>query len=87
MIKVADFGLTEDVYSQNYFRQAVKGHPNNTDASPVKLPIKWMALESLHEGLFSEKTDVVSQQRTLLMTLFSYHLYTVVIWCSLLGSV
>ena len=25
----------------------------------VKLPVKWMALESLHYGIFSEKTDVV----------------------------
>ena len=53
IIKVADFGLSEDVYSQNYFRQ-LKG-----DTS-VKLPVKWMALESLHDGLFSEKSDVVS---------------------------
>lgn len=56
VIKVADFGLSEDVYSQNYFRQ-VKGGSN----SPcVKLPVKWMAVESLHDGLFSEKSDVVS---------------------------
>ena len=26
----------------------------------AKLPVKWMAFESLHDGLFSEKTDVVS---------------------------
>ena len=54
VIKVADFGLSEDVYSKNYFRQE-KG-----DAE-VRLPIKWMALESLQDGVFSEKTDVVSK--------------------------
>ena len=26
----------------------------------VKLPFKWMAIESLQDGVFSEKTDVVS---------------------------
>ena len=58
IIKVADFGLSEDIYSQNYLRQ-LKGD----NSSPVKLPVKWMALESLHDGLFSEKSDVVSYLR------------------------
>jgi hypothetical protein len=48
-IKIADFGLSEDIYSKTYFRQE----------SDAKLPVKWMALESLQEGVFSEKTDVV----------------------------
>ena len=55
MIKVADFGLSEDVYSRNYFRQ-VQGE----EGSAIKLPIRWMALESLLDGVFTEKTDVVS---------------------------
>ncbi|XP_003383610.2 PREDICTED: tyrosine-protein kinase receptor UFO-like isoform X2 [Amphimedon queenslandica] len=54
IIKVADFGLTEEVYANNYFKQL-----KDNNAS-VKLPIKWMALESLHDGLFSEKSDVWS---------------------------
>ena len=54
MIKVADFGLSEDVYARNYFRQE--------QGSAVKLPVKWMAPESLQDGVFSEKTDVVSVQ-------------------------
>ena len=52
MIKVADFGLTEEVYTTNYFRQE--------EGDSVKLPVKWMAMESLLDGIFSEKTDVVS---------------------------
>ena len=51
-IKVADFGLAEDVCAKNYFRQ------DKFDIS-VKLPFKWMALESLHDSIFTEKTDMV----------------------------
>ena len=54
VIKVADFGLSEDIYSRNYFRQG-------KEDAEVRLPIKWMALESLQDGVFSEKTDVVSK--------------------------
>ena len=52
VIKVADFGLSENTYAKDYFRQQ--------QTSGVKLPIKWMAYESLIDGIFSEKTDVVS---------------------------
>ena len=52
VIKVADFGLCEDVYMGNYFRQG-------REEGEVKLPVKWMAIESLQDGIFSEKTDVV----------------------------
>jgi len=41
------------MYSYEYFRQRKTG-------SSVKLPFKWMPLESLQEGLFSQKSDVVS---------------------------
>ena len=51
MIRVSDFGLSEDMYAKNYFRQ-------DKDAS-VKLPVKWMAPESLNDGIFTEKSDVV----------------------------
>ena len=53
VIKVADFGLSEDIYAKNYYRQS------DTEECKVKLPIRWMALESFHDGIFSEKTDVV----------------------------
>ena len=52
-VKVSDFGLTRRLYHEKvYFRQ------KETDG--VKLPIKWMALESIEDGIFSEKSDVVS---------------------------
>ena len=53
MIKVADFGLSESMdTTKEYFRQ----DQDNT----IKLPIKWLAIESISDGIFSEKTDVVS---------------------------
>ena len=48
-IRVADFGLTKDVYSTEYYR--AEKH--------AKLPVKWMSLESLLDGYFDEKSDVV----------------------------
>ena len=55
IIKVADFGLAEDMYFTGYFRQM------KNENIPVKLHLKWMAIESLCDGLFNQKTDVVSK--------------------------
>ena len=53
VIKVADFGLAESLdTSKEYFRQGT----DNT----IKLPMKWLAPESINDGVFSEKSDVVS---------------------------
>ena len=61
MIKVADFGLSEDIYARNYFRQPEMSNKESGEkGGGVKLPIRWMALESLQDGIFTEKTDVVS---------------------------
>ena len=49
-IRVADFGLAKDIYITEYYRG------DKLDA----LPVKWMALESLEDFYFDEKTDVVS---------------------------
>ena len=46
---MADFGLTRDIYSTEYYR--IEKH--------TTLPVKWMAIESLLDGYFDEKTDVV----------------------------
>ncbi len=53
VIKVADFGLAESMdTTKEYFRQ--------DEDVITKLPIKWLALESTMDGVFSEKSDVVS---------------------------
>ena len=57
VLKVADFGLSEDIYARNYFRQT--GLQDSEGETPIKLPVRWMAVESLHDGIFTEKTDVV----------------------------
>ena len=52
IIKVSDFGLSKCLYEKMYFRQ--------DESDEVKLPTKWMAIESIDDGIFSEKTDVVT---------------------------
>lgn len=48
-MKVADFGLTRDIYQKDYYRQSSKR----------QVPVKWMSLESLVDRISNEKTDVV----------------------------
>ena len=55
MIKVADFGLTEDIYGANYFRRKTSG-----TGSEEKVPIRWMAPESIENDIYTEASDVVS---------------------------
>ncbi|TNM93427.1 hypothetical protein fugu_001603 [Takifugu bimaculatus] len=47
---VADFGLSKKIYSSNYYRQH----------AVVRVPIKWMAMESLSESIYTTKSDVWS---------------------------
>jgi len=56
MVKVADFGLSRDVYVSDYY---VMRHS-------IPLPVKWLAPEALFDRVFAEKTDVVSSLDRLL---------------------
>ena len=49
-VKVADFGLSRDIYATDYY----------TMSQSVPLPVKWLAPEALFDRVFNEKTDVVS---------------------------
>jgi hypothetical protein len=50
-VKVADFGLSRDIYERDYY---------SSDNKKAKLPVKWMAIESLEKSVYSTKTDVWS---------------------------
>lgn len=50
-VKVADFGMARDVYDKEYY--------SIQDSKKAKLPVKWMALESLQTQKFTTKSDVV----------------------------
>lgn len=47
-VKIGDFGMTRDIYETDYYRKGSKG----------LLPVRWMAPESLKDGIFSSTTDV-----------------------------
>ncbi|PNI30274.1 INSRR isoform 2 [Pan troglodytes] len=47
-VKIGDFGMTRDVYETDYYRKGGKG----------LLPVRWMAPESLKDGIFTTHSDV-----------------------------
>ncbi|XP_048190858.1 macrophage-stimulating protein receptor [Perognathus longimembris pacificus] len=52
VVKVADFGLARDILDKEYYSVRQQRH--------VRLPVKWMALESLQTYRFTTKSDVWS---------------------------
>ena len=50
VMKIADFGLARDIQDTDYYRKNTNG----------RLPIKWMAPESLQEKFYDSQSDVWS---------------------------
>lgn len=46
---VADFGLSKKIYNGDYYRQG----------RISKMPVKWIAIESLADRVYTTKSDVV----------------------------
>lgn len=72
IIKVADFGLSVTLGTKDYFRQST--------SDTVKLPIKWMAIESLNDSVFSEKSDMV----IILQKYNTFGIHTIILWAQLM---
>ena len=49
-IKLADFGMTRQMFDSDYYRFSRRG----------MLPVRWMSPESLADGIFSPMSDVWS---------------------------
>ena len=48
LVKVADFGLSRNVYTEKVYHST----------KSRKLPIKWMSPEAIHDQVFNAKSDV-----------------------------
>ncbi|XP_067935788.1 uncharacterized protein [Watersipora subatra] len=51
VIKIADFGMSHDIYQEDYYRVQDQTKP---------LPVKWMSIESLRSGKYTVQSDVWS---------------------------
>lgn len=50
VVKIGDFGMAREIYTTDYYRKGDKGY----------MPVRWMAPESLKDGVFTTASDVWS---------------------------
>ncbi|XP_033111176.1 proto-oncogene tyrosine-protein kinase receptor Ret-like [Anneissia japonica] len=50
VIKISDFGLMRDIYEADAYKRTSKG----------RIPVKWIAIESLYDNVYTAKSDVWS---------------------------
>lgn len=48
VIKISDFGMTKDIYEEDAYKKQGQG----------RIPVKWMAPESLYHQIYTAKSDV-----------------------------
>ena len=65
---MADFGLTEDMYGTKYYRR------NSEARNDEKVPIRWMAPESIERDIYTQSTDVVSSKPLFLIEACALHI-------------
>lgn len=63
IVKVADFGLAKYTDELGHYKEKSEGQA---------LPIRWMSIEAIQDGIFSTKSDVVSYVFCLFKTLFNF---------------
>lgn len=59
---VADFGLSKKIYNGDYYRQG----------RISKMPVKWIAIESLADRVYTTKSDVVSLLKVFCLFVFVF---------------
>ena len=62
--------LEENKYIFLFYGETVPEFRQNQE-SMIKLPVKWLAPESINDGIFSEKTDVVRTCSSMFRGVFS----------------
>ena len=62
IVKVSDFGMAAEKDSEGFYRVE--------QGKKEKVPVKWMAPESIEDNIFTEKTDVVGYGELLIICPF-----------------